>query len=76
MQKIVSTIAFDGQLDSCSLTLKDLETISAQFLRILGGIFHQRLDYPGFNFQPISGRNGETTGDTRRAGTAGGKVLP
>jgi len=58
VQKIVSTIAFDGQLDSCNLTLKDLETISAQFLRILGGIFHQRLDYPGFNFQPMTGKNG------------------
>lgn len=58
VQKIVSTIAFDGQLDSCSLTLKDMETISVQFLRILGGIFHQRLDYPGFNFQPIKGKNG------------------
>jgi len=59
VQKIVSTIAFDGQLDSCNLTLKDLETISGQFLRILGGIFHQRLDYPGFNFQPVTAKNGE-----------------
>jgi putative nucleotidyltransferase with HDIG domain len=66
VQKIVSTIAFDGQLDSCSLTLRDLDVISTQFLRILGGIFHQRLDYPGFDFQPISGRNGE-------AAPAGGK---
>ncbi len=69
VQKIVSTIAFDGQLDSCKLTLKDLDVISSQFMRILGGIFHQRLDYPGFNFQPISGRNGE-------AAPGGGKQGP
>lgn len=75
VQKIVSTIAFDGQLDNCNLTLKDLETVSGQFLRILGGIFHQRLDYPGFNFQPKSGRNGEATAVTRSAG-GGGKILP
>lgn len=75
VKKIVNTIALDGQLDSCNLTLKDLETVSGQFLRILGGIFHQRLDYPGFNFQPMSGRNGEASAEPRGM-TAGGKVLP
>jgi putative nucleotidyltransferase with HDIG domain len=75
VQKIVSTIALDGQLDSCNLTLKDLETISAQFLRILGGIFHQRLDYPGFNFQPMSNRNGEAEAVTEQR-PAGGRQLP
>ncbi len=75
VQKIVSTIALDGQLDSCNLTLKDLETISGQFLRILGGIFHQRLDYPGFNFQPMSNRNGEAAAGAEQR-TAGGKHLP
>jgi len=60
VQKIINTIVLDRQLDECNLTFKDLETISGQFLRILGGIFHQRVDYPGFNFQPGSDRSGDS----------------
>ncbi|MFA5411562.1 MAG: phosphohydrolase, partial [Candidatus Omnitrophota bacterium] len=36
----------DGQLDECDLTLKDLEKISAVFIRILSGIYHSRVTYP------------------------------
>ncbi len=36
----------DGQLDECKLTLSDLNSISESFIRILNGIFHQRIDYP------------------------------
>lgn len=36
----------DGQLDECNLTLSDLNKISESFIRILNGIFHQRIDYP------------------------------
>lgn len=36
----------DGQLDQCSLTLKDLETIRHSFSRILAGQYHARLEYP------------------------------
>ncbi len=36
----------DGQLDECELTLKDLHTIAKSFVRILMGIYHQRIEYP------------------------------
>lgn len=36
----------DGQLDECNLTLKDLSKVEAAFVRILIGIYHQRIDYP------------------------------
>lgn len=36
----------DGQLDECNLTLKDLSKVEAAFVRILLGIYHQRIDYP------------------------------
>ncbi|MFP5518845.1 MAG: HD family phosphohydrolase [Bdellovibrionia bacterium] len=36
----------DGQLDECNLTLKDLSRVEAAFVRILWGIYHQRIDYP------------------------------
>ena len=42
----ISHVLGDGQLDECELTLSDLNKISESFIRILNGIFHQRIDYP------------------------------
>lgn len=36
----------DGQLDNCDLTLKDLEKIRKAFLKVLSGIYHDRIEYP------------------------------
>ncbi|MBU3176732.1 HDIG domain-containing protein [Clostridium estertheticum] len=36
----------DGQLDNCDLTLKDLEKIRKSFLKVLSGIYHERIEYP------------------------------
>lgn len=44
---IVKGIFSEGQLDESELTFKDLHKISEQFQRILTGIFHQRIVYPG-----------------------------
>ena len=46
VQKIINNIFIDGQLDECELTLKDLHRIANSFEKILGGIFHHRVDYP------------------------------
>lgn len=46
VQNIVNRTFADGQLDECDLTLKDLHEIARSFSRILGGIHHQRIDYP------------------------------
>ena len=46
VHKVVNNKFIDGQLDECDLTLKDLEKISAVFIRILGGIYHSRVSYP------------------------------
>lgn len=46
VRKVINNKFIDGQLDECDLTLKDLEKISAVFTRILGGIYHSRVDYP------------------------------
>lgn len=54
LRALIRTIADDclqdGQLDHTDLTLSDLRTVSESFLRILSNIFHQRIDYPGFDF--------------------------
>ncbi|MFC2150286.1 HD family phosphohydrolase [Calditrichota bacterium] len=37
----------DGDLDDCPLTLSEIVQIRDAFLRILSGIYHQRIAYPG-----------------------------
>ncbi|MFS4460402.1 HD family phosphohydrolase [Bdellovibrio sp. HCB2-146] len=50
LQNIVRNITqrkfSDGQLDECNLTLKDISKVENAFIRILLGIYHQRIDYP------------------------------
>lgn len=36
----------NGQLNNCDLTLKDLEKIRKAFLKVLSGIYHERIEYP------------------------------
>lgn len=50
VDKIINHIFLDGQLDECELTLKDISEIKRRFSYILTGIFHKRIDYPGFDF--------------------------
>ncbi|MCM8779955.1 MAG: HDIG domain-containing protein [Candidatus Omnitrophica bacterium] len=46
VRKIINNKFIDGQLDDCELTLRDLETISSTFIRILGSVYHARVNYP------------------------------
>ena len=46
VHKVINNKFIDGQLDECDLTLKDLEKISAVFIRLLCGIYHSRTNYP------------------------------
>ncbi|MCX5703923.1 MAG: HDIG domain-containing protein [Candidatus Omnitrophica bacterium] len=46
VHKVINNKFIDGQLDECDLTLKDLEKISAVFIRILSGIYRSRVTYP------------------------------
>jgi putative nucleotidyltransferase with HDIG domain len=50
VDKIINHIFLAGQLDECELTLKDITVIKNKFTRILTGILHKRIDYPGFDF--------------------------
>jgi putative nucleotidyltransferase with HDIG domain len=50
IRTIVDDCLHDGQLDYTDLTLSDLRAVSESFLRVLTNIFHQRIDYPGYDF--------------------------
>jgi hypothetical protein len=62
----VDDILQDGQLEETELTLSDLRKVSDTFLRVLANIFHQRIDYPGFDFN---------AGAKREKRTAAGEIL-
>ena len=46
VHKVINNKFIDRQLDECDLTLKDLEKISAVFIKLLCGIYHSRASYP------------------------------
>ena len=46
VQKVISNLFLDGQLDECELTLKDIHKIEEMFTKVLIGIFHPRIEYP------------------------------
>ena len=51
IRQIIDYVFLDGQLNECDLTLRDLEKIAQSFLRVLMGIHHHRVSYPGFDFE-------------------------
>jgi cyclic-di-AMP phosphodiesterase PgpH len=46
IDEIIKKRFIEGELDDCDLTLKDLTQIKKSFLKILIGIYHQRIKYP------------------------------
>ena len=46
VQRITNNYFRDGQLDECSLTLRDLHLIARSFIDTLTAIRHERIDYP------------------------------
>jgi len=78
IQTIVDDCLRDGQFDECDLTMRDLAGIVDALEHTVTTIFHHRIDYPGFDFEPertkrrtdvaaspssaASGSGGRTTG--------------
>lgn len=46
VNNIIKDRLYEGQLDECDLTLKDLDKIRKSFLKTLSGIYHKRIEYP------------------------------
>lgn len=55
VRKIVEKRLADGELSEAPLTLKEIEKIAAAFIRILTGLFHQRIEYPDQVFRELRG---------------------
>ncbi|HKH47297.1 MAG TPA: HDIG domain-containing protein [Thermoanaerobaculia bacterium] len=67
IRTIVDDCLNDGQLDQTDLTLSDIRNVSEAFLRVLANIFHQRVDYPGFDFNAGPKREKRPVADAARA---------
>jgi membrane-associated HD superfamily phosphohydrolase len=72
VDKIINHIFLEGQLDECELTLKDIHEVKKRFTYILTGIFHKRIDYPGFDFsdedlhkEPAKASKGKPAGNRK-----------
>ncbi len=50
IDRLVETIVSDGQLDECDITMREIRLVKESFLKTLSGLFHRRIDYPGYDF--------------------------
>lgn len=56
IKRLIQSTIQDGQFDECDITMKELDRIALSFERVITGMHHHRIEYPGFDFnQPIEG---------------------
>jgi putative nucleotidyltransferase with HDIG domain len=48
--KIFTDVLEDDQLADCDLTFSELDKVASAFLWVLTHMYHNRIDYPGFDF--------------------------
>jgi cyclic-di-AMP phosphodiesterase PgpH len=51
---IITRLRDDGQFDECDVTLRDLRIVAESFVKVLMGIHHHRIAYPGYDFNQLS----------------------
>ncbi len=64
IQKIIRERLDDGQFDECNLTLKDLNQIKTSFIKVMGGLFHNRIEYPEVVLKEMERK--KTSGDSNK----------
>jgi len=50
IDRLVDAIVADNQLDECDITMREIRLVKESFLKILSGLYHRRIDYPGYDF--------------------------
>jgi len=73
IQTIVDDCLRDGQFDECDLTMRDLALIVDALERTVTTIFHHRIDYPGFDFNPERTRRKSETAPASATAAAGAR---
>jgi membrane-associated HD superfamily phosphohydrolase len=65
VRKIIKDKLDDGQLDQCNLTLKDLDNIARAFMKVFGGYFHAREEYPDLKREAKNSKTQNETIETK-----------
>lgn len=58
VRRIIKDRLYDGQLEECDLTFRDLNTIAESFSKILNGVYHNRIEYPDTLVREFEKRRG------------------
>jgi cyclic-di-AMP phosphodiesterase PgpH len=67
VDSLIKQRLLEGELDECTLNLRDLNRIKESFVKILVGIHHSRLQYPEKEIiAPANGYEGNETERTKR----------
>jgi putative nucleotidyltransferase with HDIG domain len=53
IDRLVDAIIADNQFDECDITLRDIRIVKESFFKVLSGIYHRRVDYPGYDFKNV-----------------------
>jgi hypothetical protein len=55
INRLVDAIIADNQFDECEINLREIRLVKESFFKILTGIYHRRIDYPGYDFKETTG---------------------
>jgi hypothetical protein len=50
IRRLIQSSIEDRQFDECDITTRDLDQITRAFERVISGMYHHRVEYPGFDF--------------------------
>lgn len=50
IRRLIQSTIQDRQFEECDITMRDLDKITRAFERVLSGMHHHRIPYPGFDF--------------------------
>jgi putative nucleotidyltransferase with HDIG domain len=69
IRRLNDAIVDDHQFDECDITLRDIRMVEESFFKTLTGLYHRRLEYPGYDF-------GESGNGAEKAPVQGAGVQP
>jgi putative nucleotidyltransferase with HDIG domain len=50
IDRLIEDVLTDNQLDESDITIREIRLVKESFLKVLSGIHHRRIDYPGYEF--------------------------
>jgi hypothetical protein len=56
IDRLVGDVVADNQLDECDITIREIHTVKESFFKVIRGVYHHRIDYPGYDFKLPQGR--------------------